>query len=247
VAAIFLLAVRFIFPPPKSTKKLTFPFWASAFANALTLITFVTANKLTSSANVVLLQYSASIWVALFAWWIIKEKPRWEQWGALVMIMGGLFIFFKDSLGTGALLGDGLAALSGISVGIHIVFLRMTKDGNPQDVLLMSHIILAVISIPFIFLYPPALSASTVLPILYMGLIQQGLTSILFAYGIKRISAILAMLTATLEPICNPIWVLLVIGEKPSPLAIIGGIIILTAVVSSSIIGKQREAARQPL
>ena len=245
-AAVFLIVVRMIFPVPKSVKGLAFPFWASAITNSLTVITFVVANKLTASANVVLLQYSSPVWTALLGWWLIKEKPRWEHWGALVLVAGGLLIFLHDGLGSGSLLGNGVAVSSGIFVGFNMVFLRMAKEGNLRDALLMSHVLTTVISIPFIFLYPPTLSASSVLPIVYMGPIQQGLASIFFAYGIKRVSAIQAILTATIEPLCNPLWVLLVIGEKPSFQAIIGGGLIFAAVVSSSIIGKQREAGNLP-
>jgi drug/metabolite transporter (DMT)-like permease len=142
-------------------------------------------------------------------------------------------------------MGDGIAVLSGVLFGAHSVFLRMMKDGNPRDAMLMAHLISAVTSIPFLFLYPPELSASNVLPILYMGTIQLGLASALFAYGIKRISAVQAMLIATAEPILNPIWVLVITGERPSVSAIIGGGVIISAVVISSIIGKRREAVIQ--
>jgi drug/metabolite transporter (DMT)-like permease len=247
LAAIFLLVIRFIFPVPKSTKKPGFPFWAGAFANAFVVLTFVSANKLTTSANAVLLQYSAPIWTALLAWWLIKERPRWEQWGALALVIGGLVVFSKDSLGTGAFLGDGLSVISGMFIAANVVFLRMLKHGDARDVMLMSHVIAAVISIPFIIMYPPSFSVSTVVPLLYLGFIQQGMSSIFFAYGVKRISAIQVVLTATIEPLCNPIWVFAFLGEKPSTLAIIGGGIILAAVLSSTIIGKQRETVRRLL
>ena len=253
VAAIFLVIVRLFFPSPKTGAKtsakntLRFPFWASAFAHAFMVITFVIANRLTTSANAVLLQYSAPMWAALLAWWILKERPRWENWGALVLVVGGLLIFFRDGLASGALAGNILGVVSGVFIGIHVVFLRMSKDGNPRDVLLMSHTIAAVISIPFVFLHPPELSLSSVMPILFMGIIQQGLASLFFAYGIKRVSASKAVLTSTVEPIMNPVWVLLVIGQQPSVSAIIGGGIILLAVVSSSIIGAKRESANRRL
>jgi drug/metabolite transporter (DMT)-like permease len=81
-----------------------------------------------------------------------------------------------------------------------------------------------------------------VLPILYMGAVQIGLASLLFAYGIKRISAVQAMLTATLEPVCNPVWVLVFTGERPTHSAIVGGGIIIAAVLASSLIGMRRAA-----
>ena len=247
VAVLFLLIVRLISPPPKGVKNPPFPLWAGAFANAFTMLLFVTANKLTTSANAILLQYGAPVWAALLGWWLVKEKPRWEHWGALVLVIGGLLLFFRDSLGlgSGAFMGDELAVLSGVTFGAHSVFLRMMKNGNPRDSILLSHLICFIAGLPFIFLYPPAFSVSSVLPLVYMGVIQIGVAAVLFSYGIKRISAVQAMLTATAEPVLNPLWVLIVTGEKPSHAALAGGAIIVIAVVASSLVGMRRETGIQ--
>jgi drug/metabolite transporter (DMT)-like permease len=205
------------------------------------MITFVIANKLTASANAILLQYSAPIWAAILGWILIKEKLCGEHGGALVLVMGGLLIFFRESLGGGALAGDFIALVSGILFGSHSVLLRMQKDANPADAMLTAHIICAACAIPFTYFYPPSFKLTTVGVMLFMGILQIGCASLLFAYGIKRISAIQAMLTAMIEPVLNPLWVLLVTGEKPSLSALLGGSLIVSAVVISSIIGKQRE------
>ena len=73
-----------------------------------------------------------------------------------------------------------------------------------------------------------------------MGIVQMGVASLLFSFGIKHTTAIQAMLTAIIDPILNPVWVLIVLGEKPSPWALLGGAIIISAVVASSIIGMRR-------
>jgi drug/metabolite transporter (DMT)-like permease len=240
VAAIFLIIIRLLFPSKEAVKNPPFPLWACAVVYALTLITFVSANKLTTSANAILLQYGAPIWAALMGWYLLKEKPHWEHWCALVVIIGGLFLFFRDGLGSGGFWGDSLAVFSGILFGAHSVFLRMMKDGNPRDAYILAHLMCVVICVPFIFLYPPVLSASSIFIILYMGIIQIGLSLVLFAYGIKRISAVQAMLIAMAEPVFNPLWVFIFIGEKPSVSALLGGGIIMAAVVTSSIIGMRR-------
>ena len=245
LAAVFILIYRLIFPSPKNVKNPGGPLWAGAIAYSLTMLTFIYANKLTTAANAITLQYGAPVWAALLGWWLIREKPHWEHWAAMVMVTGGLLLFFKDSLGGGALTGDLTAVVSGIVFGAFSVFLRMMKDGNPQDAMLLSHAISVVISIPYMFLYPPSLSVSTVLPIFFMGFFEIGLASLLFSYGIKRISALQAMLTAIIEPVLNPVWVLIITGEKPSLAALTGGAIIITAVFSSSLIGKRREDQKQ--
>ena len=235
------MTVRLIVPPPKGVKNRPFPLLAGTVAYALTMLTFVTANKLTTSANVIMLQYSAPVWAGLLGWLLVKEKPHWEQWGAIVLVSGGLLLFLRDGLGSGTLAGDGLAVLSGIFLAANSVFLRMMKDANPRDAMLLAHVLCALAGIPFVILYPPVFSTSSVLSLVYMGTIQVGLASILFAYGMKRISAVQAMLTAIIEPIFNPLWVLFVTGERPSLTALAGGVIIITAVFASSLIGKRRE------
>lgn len=243
IAVLLLVAIRLLAPPPKDAQNQRFPLWAAALSFSVSMITFVIANKLTAAANVILLQYSAPVWAALLGWVLVKEKPFWEQWGALVLVVFGLLFFFKDGLGSGAALGNGIAIFSGMVFGAYPVFLRMMKNGIPQDALILAHAITAVASIPFIFLYPPSLSASSVLSIIYMGTVQIGLASFLFSYGIKHVRAVEAMLTSVAEPILNPVWVLAITGERPSSSALIGGLIIIAAVVISSVIGKRRDDA----
>jgi drug/metabolite transporter (DMT)-like permease len=240
IAAVFLCIIGLLFPR-RGNKNKPFLVIITGIAYAGTMISFVTANKLTTSANAILLQYSAPIWAALLGWVLIKEALCWEHWGALILIIPGLFIFFKDSLGGGALVGDGLALFSGILFGTHSVLLRMQKDANPTDSMLMAHSICAGVALPFLFIYPPSLTVLSISAILYMGTLQIGCASLLFAYGIKRVSAVQAMLTAMIEPVLNPLWVFIVTKEKPSFSAIFGGSLIIIAVVFSSLIGKHRE------
>jgi drug/metabolite transporter (DMT)-like permease len=214
---------------------------AGGVSYALTMISFVVANKLTASANVILLQYTAPIWACLLGWILIKEKPRKEIWVSLVMVMAGLFIFFREGLSGGALLGDSIALLSGLLFGAQSVFMRMQKDGNPADSMIAAHSITVAVCIPFLFLYPPALNPGTIGAILFMGIFQIGLASQLFSFGIKRTPALEAMLTSMIEPVLNPLWVLLVTGEKPSSSALIGGTVIITAVVFSAVAGNRRQ------
>jgi drug/metabolite transporter (DMT)-like permease len=241
MAALFMLAFRFIFPPKFVVKSRKGPLWAGAIVYALTMQSFVIANKLTTSANAIMLQYSAPVWAGLLGWILIREKPHWEHWGALVCVFGGLALFFKDGLSGGAFLGDSVALLSGVFFGAHSVFLRMQKDGNPSDSMLLAHVLNFGLSIPFLFLYFPVFEAPALTAVLYMGIIQIGCASLLFSYGIKRVNAVQAMLTAMIEPVLNPLWVLVITGEKPALSAVIGGGIIITAVVTSSVIGKNRE------
>ncbi|MCL2443702.1 MAG: DMT family transporter, partial [Treponema sp.] len=215
------------------TNTLTYLFFGSFYA--ATMILFVIANKLTTSANAILLQYTAPAWTALIGWFILRERLRWEQWLTLCIVTAGMFLVFSNGLARGSMLGDIVALLSGIAFAANAVVLRLKKDGNPADILIFSHIICALFSLPFFFLYPPAINTGNVFSILFMGIFQIGVASALFAYGLKRISAIQAMLIATIEPVLNPLWVFLVTGEKPTFSVVMGGCIIIAAIIFSAI------------
>jgi drug/metabolite transporter (DMT)-like permease len=204
------------------------------------MLLFVAANKLTASANAILLQYTAPVWAALLAWFFLKEKPRWESWGAIALVSLGMLLVFSDGIAAGSLLGDIFALLSGIAFGANSVALRSRKDGNTMDIMFFSHALCVLFSLPFFFLYPPVIQPHNFASIAFMGILQVGAASALFAFGIKRVPAVQAMLTAAIEPVLNPIWVLLALGETPGITVLAGGGIILGAVLFSSIISTLR-------
>jgi drug/metabolite transporter (DMT)-like permease len=244
IAALFLFVVRQIGRrlgpvPPASSR---FPLiMAGSLSYAATMIGFVWANKLTTSANAILLQYTAPVWAAMLGWRLIGEKPRWFHWAALALMLGGLVVFFREDLKAGAFgknaLGDLLALGSGLFFGAHSVFLRMQRRGNPADSMLGAHIICAAAAIPFFFMFPPGFSGRSLGAIGFMGLIQVGLASQLFALGIRRVQAMQALLIAMIEPVLNPLWVFLFTGERPSAAALAGGLVIILAVLFSSVMG----------
>jgi drug/metabolite transporter (DMT)-like permease len=230
-AVIVLLIYRIANIHDHHNEKIHFSvnFVIAGVSYAVTLVLFVYANKLTASANAIMLEYSAPVWAGLIGWAAAKDKPRPENWFAMGAMCVGFIIFFKDGMTTGRYRGDILALLAGISFGAHSVFMRLQKEEHPLDSLLMSHILCVLIAIPLALKAPPRLSLSAVVAIIFMGTIQIGAASFFFSYGIQRISGMSAMLTAAIEPALNPVWVLLFTGEKPSPQAILGGCIILFA------------------
>jgi drug/metabolite transporter (DMT)-like permease len=246
LAAAFLLAIRFFAPGRKKqdqariTLKDFLVLSACGLCYAATMILFVIANKLTASANAILLQYTAPVWAALLGWLFLRERPRWEHWCALALVSLGMLLVFSSGLASGSMLGDMVALISGLAFAANSVAMRTRKDGNPADIFIFSHLECALFSIPFFFLHPPSMTTNNVLSIVFMGIIQIGAASALFAYGIKRVSAVQAMLIATIEPVLNPVWVLLVVGEKPAASVLAGGTLIVGAVLFTSILSALR-------
>jgi len=233
LAVIFLLAIRKKNENPQ--KLLTL--FASGFWYAATMILFVIANKLTFSANAIVLQYTAPVWTCFLAWIFLKEKPYREHWFSLALVCIGMFLVFRNGLGAGSTLGDIIAIISGITFAANAVVLRAMKNSSTLDVMICAHIICVLFSIPFYIIYRPEINTNNILSILFMGLFQIGAASALFVYGIKHVRAVQAMLTASIEPVLNPVWVLVITGERPSLSVIIGGAVIIAAVIISSSAG----------
>ena len=220
---------------------LSFPQVAAAFANAATMLLFVSANKTTTSANAIILQCIAPICTAFIGAILLKERARLEHWIAFLLVAVGMMVMFLDKLGGGRTLGNLLAVLSGIIFSFYLVFMRMQKDGSPLESILLSHWLTAGVGIAIsVFMPIPPVSLKALAAIAVLGLVQVGVSAILFVVAIKRISAVSANLIALIEPVFNPIWVFLALGEAPGPNTLIGGIIIILAVTGASVISAER-------
>ena len=241
IAAVFLLFML------KGRPRLDFSAVqvGSAAAYAATMLLFVYANKATTSANAILLQYGAPIYVSFLGAIFLKEHPKIEHWLALVAILGGMVLFFMDSLGKGNFFGDGVAVLSGIAFAFNIVLMRKQKDTGPLDAIMLGHVFTAVAAgiISVVMGAPaPKFSAGSVFSILMLGFVQIGMASVFFSYAIKRITALQSILIAVIEPLANPLWVFLATGEVPGLRSVLGGAVIVAAVLASSIVSVRRDA-----
>ena len=222
----------------------SFPQVAAAVSYAATMMLFVSANKLTTSSNAIILQYVGPIFTAILGAWILKERARAEHWVAFLCVAGGMALMFMDKAGGGRLVGDLLAVLSALAFSLTFIFMRMQKAGSSVESMLLGHGITAVVGLTAsVFLPAPHLSVKAVLSVATLGIFQVGLAAILFAYALKHISAITANLIAVIEPVFNPIWVFLALGEAPGARSIAGGVVILAAVTAASVINARR---RQP-
>lgn len=218
---------------------------AAAVASAATMILFVFANKATTSANAILLQYSAPVHTAVLGAILLGERPRAEHWAAFAAVIGGMILFFLGNLGGGSLVGNIAAVASGLTFALYFVFMRMQKDGSPIESALLAHILTAVASFAVCcFLPAPRLTAPSVAIVIALGVFQIGFATVLFSYGISRVTAVQGVIAAGLEPVFNPLWVFLATGETPAANALAGGGVIIAAVVASSIVSVRRDRAR---
>lgn len=212
---------------------------SGAFMYALTVILFVLANKMTSSANAILLQYTGPIWVALFSGVILKERVQTIDWLAIITVIIGMSLFFIDELTISGMNGNIIAICSGFAFAGLAIALRMQKDDSPFESILLGNILTGVFGLYWIMESLP-LSNGSIICLLLLGIIQLGIPYILYAKAIQHVTALESILIPVLEPLMNPLWVFLVAGEIPGKGAFIGGAIVLLAIIFRSIMSQRR-------
>ena len=205
----------------------------TALCYAGVVILFTIANKMTTAANAILLQYTAPVYVALFSYWVLRERITVADWVTVGVVLGGMLLFFLDDLAPGNLAGNIFSVLSGVFFALFTLLLRKQKDGSPAEAVMLGNIITALVGLPFYFqAFPTAFEWGA---LVFLGLFQLGLSYIFYTIAIKNVIALEAILIPVIEPILNPVWVFLLLGEAPGPWALVGGVLVLGAVTALSI------------
>ncbi|NLY89660.1 MAG: EamA family transporter [Firmicutes bacterium] len=205
----------------------------TAFCYAGVVILFTIANKMTTAANAILLQYTAPVYVALFSYCVLRERITVADWVTVGVVLGGMLLFFLDDLAPGNLVGNIFSVLSGVFFAAFTLLLRKQKDGSPAESVMLGNIITALVGLPFYFHALPTVFEWGAL--VFLGLFQLGVSYILYTIAIKKVTALEAILIPVIEPILNPVWVFLLLGETPGPWALVGGMVVLGAVTVLSI------------
>ncbi len=225
IAALFLLAVlgRPVFTWSRTQL-------AAAFMYAGVMIFFVIATKMTSAANAILLQYTAPVYVALFSAWFLREQISARDWVGIICSLIGVLLFFADDLSTSGLIGNLFGLASGICLAWMFMLLRKQKKGSPLESILLGNVLTALVGLPFVIEQAPHTGDWPGL--LLLGVAQIAVPYIFFAKSIRHVSAISAILISMIEPVLNPILVLIWLGEIPGGWATAGGgIVILSSLL----------------
>jgi len=218
----------------------SFDMLAAALAYSLTTLLFTGANKMTTAANAILLQYTAPVFVILLASFVLKEKMTKIDLFCVAGVTAGLVLFVVQGIGGGHFLGDVLALCSGFTFACLAVFMRKQKDANPMESVILGNLLNAVVCLPIgLAVSRPAGGLEW---LLILGLVQLGMSYVLYSFAVRHVSALQTVLLTVLEPLLNPVWVFLATGERPGALAVTGGIIVLGMVVLHAVL-KNREDA----
>jgi drug/metabolite transporter (DMT)-like permease len=200
----------------------------SVISYTAAITAFVSANKLTTAANAIVLQYTAPVLVYLFSRLVLREKISTRNAFALTVSMVGVGFISVDNVGEPEMSGVLLALSSGVLFAIYMVNLQQIKKFSEIYLTWLNNLVCAVLVLPFVKA-PFALSSDQLLIVAIMGSVQLGLPYFLFSRGLRTIPLQEAALIALIEPVLNPVWVALIVGEIPSFATLTGGALILTA------------------
>jgi DME family drug/metabolite transporter len=241
--AIFLLV-------PAARKGWTWHVVPVGVAYAATLILFVTANKLTTSANAIFLQATAPLYVLAFGPLLLKESVRRRDLAFMVPVALGLTLFFVGSeapvhTAPNPQLGNLLAAGSGATWALTLVGLRWMGnraggEGSAIPTVVAGNLIAFLACLPMSL---PVVNAGTGdwVAVAYLGVFQIGAAYLLLTAGIRHVPALEASVLLLLEPALNPVWAWLVHGETPGPWSILGGALILGATLARTFVDAREE------
>ncbi len=224
---------------PGVGRKISWRILPGALAYAGTVVLFVIATKLTSAANAIFLQYTAPIYIAIISPWVLHERTKPLDWLLILVALCGVALFFVDQLSFAGLSGVIAALASGMSFAWLTVFMRRHRNESPESILLLGNILTLLFASPWMF--PFANLERNGIWILLLGVLQLAIPYLLYSQAIKHIRALDAAIISIIEPILNPIWVILVKGEHASRWSIIGGAIVLTTSLFRSFLASREK------
>ena len=210
---------------------------------AALLLLFVLATKETTAANAIFLQYTAPVYLLIFEPLFYKEKFRRRDLIVVIVCVAGMSLFFVGKLRPQDVTGNLLALASGLCFACYFLLLRHSKSRavNRASSVIYGNLLLVLLAAPAGLKALPETTWQDALSVIYLGVVQIGLAYTLFTVAMARgVRSLDAGIVGYVEPVLNPIWVYLILGERPTRWALLGGAIIVTAVVCHTLIEARR-------
>ncbi|MEP6993435.1 MAG: DMT family transporter [Acidobacteriota bacterium] len=208
--------------------------WTPAFligigSYAACLTTFVLATKWTSAANAIFLQYCGVVWVLLLSPLVLREPFRRRDGIAVAVAFLGMLLFFVGRFESRGYAGELSALASSVFFAVLVLALRRERGSGAEAVVTYGNVVAALALFPWVR-NDLSVSAASAMVLCFLGVVQIAGAYALFVHGLKYVTATQASLVGMLEPICNPIWVFLMLGERPGAFSLLGGVIVLGAI-----------------
>ena len=222
-----------------------------AAAFAATTLLFVLCNKLTTAASTIFLQATAPLYIVLLGPLLLRERIRRRDLAYMAALAAGMVLFFvgeqpASDTAPHPALGNVLAAGAGLCWGLTIIGLRwLGRHAGPGEdpsaaAVVSGNLLACLIALPFALPVVSSRPADWLL-VSFLGVFQIAVAYVFLTRGVRRVDALEASLLLLLEPMLNPLWALVVHGERPGPWAAFGGAIIVIATAVNTIARERRE------
>ncbi len=221
--------------------KWNLPVLLGALSTFGTTTLYTVANKLTTAANAIVLQFTAPVFVILFMIFLFHVKPQKLDVLTCGVVLFGVLLFFIDGLRAGNMLGNLVAVLSGVCYA-GVFLMNASEKADALSSVFFGQLAAAVIFTPFC-LGETDFSPAPMLALFALGALQVGLAYIFLSLGIRTTPPVTASLITGLEPVLNPVWVALFYGERISPTALAGAVIVIGAIVGYNVLKNKRSKA----
>ena len=205
--------------------------WLFSLVNTLGMITYISALKLTSVAHVTIIVATMPLFTTLAAWAVLREKPGGASIIASLVAAGGVTITVVAGAAEGTFAGDFVAMLMTATMIVSILVQRSGQPVDPVASAAVSGFLCTLICLPFG--NPTAVTTSDVLWLILFGASNTGLGLILFFVGARYVPARVSALISALDAPLSPLWIWVVFGTVPLPATILGGIVVILAVVGA--------------
>ncbi len=194
-------------------------------------VCFIVANTKTEAANVIVLQYTSTFWIFGLSPWLLRERAGIEELWILGLAMIGIVIIFVGNTSTD-LMGLVVALASGLFYALLTLMIRKMRDSDSGAVTVVNNLGSALLLLPLVLMFGSLwVSPRAGVLLAIMGVVQFGLPYYLYALGLARVVAYQVALITLAEVVLNPVWTYLIVGEAAPRATVIGGSVILVALI----------------
>lgn len=220
--------------------KLRWNRWIALGAVAVcgTNVLFTLANKLTTAANAIVLQFTAPIFVILLSLLFWRKRPQKLDLTVCAVVLLGVLCFFVESLEAGGMLGNVLALFAGLCYA-GVFLLNDLPDSDPISSVFWGDVFSAVMGLPFL-VHETDFAPITIGSLLILGAFQVGLSYVLMCIGLRTTPAVTASLVSGIEPVLNPILVAVFYHETIGPLSLLGAAVVISSIVIYNVLKARR-------
>lgn len=191
---------------------------------------FTVANKLTTAANAIVLQFTSPVFIVVFSALIFKQSIRKRDLSVVILTLLGIALFFFDQLKPGYMAGNFVAIAAGLFMALMFIFVGDLESEARFSAIILGQGLTFLIGLPFMLRYGLTFTPAVTASILTLGIFQLGISYILYVKASKYCPPLACCLLGALEPLLNPVWVAIFDGERPGIWALIGGVIVVASI-----------------